>query len=81
MILLGLMCYTLDFGVVIRWRMVLQEHLNWIHPIIRWFLISLANDHKTCFIDWFCWLTEVLINFSIMASDWVVALEEAIHVR
>jgi hypothetical protein len=54
MILLGLMCYTLDFGVVIRWRMVLQEHLNWIHPIIRWFLISLANDHKTCFIGWFC---------------------------
>jgi hypothetical protein len=35
MVLLGLVRDTLYFGVVIRWWLIFQEHLDRAHPIIR----------------------------------------------
>jgi hypothetical protein len=41
MILLRLSSNALNFSVVVRWRLVFQEHLDRMHPIIHWFLLQL----------------------------------------
>jgi hypothetical protein len=59
MVLLGLSHDTFNFGVVIQWRLIFQEHLDQVHPIVRWLLIWLIDYHQMlldCFIDYFCWL-------------------------
>jgi hypothetical protein len=56
MVLLGLARYTLDFGIVVRWWMILQKCLDWVHPIICWLLIWFIDDREICFTGWLCWL-------------------------
>jgi hypothetical protein len=62
--LLGLACDTFNFGVVFRWWLIFQEHLDRVHPIIRWLLIWLIDYHQIlldCFIAYFCWPDRRLI--------------------
>jgi hypothetical protein len=42
----GLACDTLDFGVIIRWRLIVQICPNRAHPIIYWLLRWLINNRQ-----------------------------------
>jgi hypothetical protein len=42
----GLACDALDFGVIIRWRLIVQIYPNRAHPIIYWLLRWLINNHQ-----------------------------------
>jgi hypothetical protein len=49
---------ALNFGVVIRWRLIIQIHPNQAHPIICWRLCWLINNHQleSQFAGRFFWL-------------------------
>jgi hypothetical protein len=49
MILLRLACNALNFIIVIRWWLVLQKHLEQVHPIIPWFRLWLIYYHQIMF--------------------------------
>jgi hypothetical protein len=46
MVLLVLACYMLNFSIIARWWMTLQEHLDWVHPIVCRLLLWLINNHQ-----------------------------------
>jgi hypothetical protein len=61
MILLGLARNALNFGVVVRWWLLFYEHLDWVHPIIHWFLFWLIYYHQIlsdCLFVGFCYLDQ-----------------------
>jgi hypothetical protein len=45
MVLLGLACDTFHFGVVIRWWLIFQKHLDRVHSIVHWLLFWLVDYH------------------------------------
>jgi hypothetical protein len=61
MILLRLTCNALNFGIVIRWRLVFKKHFDQMHPIVCWFLFRLIYYHQIlpdCFFARFCVLDQ-----------------------
>jgi hypothetical protein len=65
MVLFGFACNTLNFAIIVRWWLIFQKHLDWVHPIIYWLLFWLVDYHQIlldCFIDWFYWLDRRLMQ-------------------